>query len=159
MKNLILLIAIGVLLVASEGNSQERRGRMFEKKIIFTEKAPKPIGPYSQAVQVGGMMFVSGQIAIDTSGKIIPGTIKEEANRVMLNIKAVLNEAGCDMSDIVKTTIFLTDIQNFADVNSVYASFFEKDYPARETVEVSKLPKGARVEISVIASKLNSIKN
>ncbi|MGA2296747.1 MAG: RidA family protein [FCB group bacterium] len=125
-----------------------------EKKVIYTKNAPKPIGPYSQAIQAGNTLYLSGQIAIDsTTGQIIAGDIKQEAEQVLKNIKAVLNEAGYEMSDIVKTTIYLTDLNNFADVNKVYASFFKEKFPARETVQVAALPKKARVEISVIAVK------
>ncbi len=123
-----------------------------DKRIIYTEDAPKPIGPYSQAVQAGNMLFVSGQIALDTAtGKIIDGDIQLEAEYVMKNVKAVVEKAGFKMRNIVKTTIFLTDLANFKAVNEVYAQFFSDNFPARETVQVVALPKGAHVEISVIA--------
>lgn len=122
------------------------------KKIINTEKAPAPIGPYSQAVLAGNTLFVSGAIAIDpANGELVQSSIEEETLMVMKNLGAILNEAGMDYSNIVKSTIFVTDLGNFANINEVYGSFFTSDFPARETVEVSALPKAVRVEISVIA--------
>lgn len=124
------------------------------KKIITTEKAPKPIGPYNQAVQAGNFLFVSGQIAIDpASGKLETINIIRETNRVMENIGAILNEAGYSFEDIIKTSIFLKDMNNFQSVNEVYGNYFKDNFPARETVEVSGLPKNVNVEISVIAGK------
>lgn len=124
------------------------------KKIINTPNAPSAIGPYSQAVEVGNMLYTSGQIAINPkTGNLILGDIQEETHQVMKNIEAVLEAAGYDLSSIVKTTIFLTDMGNFIQVNEVYASYFSSDFPARETVEVAGLPKGVNIEISVIATK------
>ena len=125
---------------------------MHMKKIIQSDNAPAPIGPYSQAVQSGNMIFVSGQIALDAkTGNMIDENISKETQKVMENIKAVLIEAGADMSNIVKSSIFLSDINNFTHVNAVYSNYFDVDPPARETVEVSRLPKDVNVEISVIA--------
>ena len=122
------------------------------KKIINTSNAPAPIGPYSQAVLVNGMLFASGQIAIDPStGELVTGDIKSETKRVMENIRALLQAAGLGMHNIVKTSIFLSDMNNFAQVNEVYGSYFSDNFPARETVQVSRLPKDVNVEISVIA--------
>jgi 2-iminobutanoate/2-iminopropanoate deaminase len=124
------------------------------KKIIFTNAAPAPIGPYSQAVMIGDTLYVSGQIPIDpATGALVNGTIEDEARQVMLNIKAILNEAGLDFPNVVKTGIFLKDMNNFSKVNEVYGQFFTDQYPARETVEVARLPKDVNVEISVIAVK------
>ena len=124
------------------------------KTIINTSSAPAPIGPYSQAVAAGGFVFLSGQVAINPStGELVLDDIKTETKQVMENIKTVLTEAGVDFSDIVKTTIFLTDMQNFAQVNEVYGTYFKEQFPARETVEVSGLPKNVNVEISVTAIK------
>ncbi|UOE50573.1 RidA family protein [Mucilaginibacter sp. SMC90] len=124
------------------------------KAIINTNNAPAPIGPYSQAALAGGFLFVSGQIPIDPlSGELISSDIKAEATQVMENIKAILTEAGLGFDNIVKTSIFLTDLQNFVQVNEVYGTYFTADFPARETVQVSALPKGVNVEISVIAVK------
>ena len=124
------------------------------KKIINTTQAPAPIGPYAQAVAAGGFLFASGQIAIDpSSGQLITINIIQETTQVMRNIGAVLAEAGMDYSHIVKTTIFLKDMEQFALVNDVYGNYFQSDFPARETVQVSRLPKDVNVEISVIAFK------
>jgi 2-iminobutanoate/2-iminopropanoate deaminase len=124
------------------------------KKVINTNNAPAPIGPYSQAIAAGNFLFVSGQIPSDPStGEIVSGDIKAETKQVMENIKAVLSEAGVGFSNIVKTTIFLTDMQSFGQVNEVYGTYFTNQFPARETVQVSALPKNVNVEISVIAIK------
>jgi 2-iminobutanoate/2-iminopropanoate deaminase len=124
------------------------------KKVINTNNAPDPIGPYSQAIIAGNLLFVSGQIPINpATGELIMTDIKAETKQVMENIKAILTEAGADFSNIVKTSIFLTDMQNFAQVNEVYGNYFTDQFPARETVEVSGLPKGVNVEISVTAIK------
>ncbi len=124
------------------------------KTIINTPLAPAPIGPYSQAVMVGDLLFASGAIAIDpASGQLITINILQETTQVMRNIGEVLKAAGLSYSDIVKTTIFLKDMDQFAAVNDVYAQFFQADFPARETVQVSRLPKDVNVEISVIAKK------
>lgn len=123
-----------------------------EKKIIRTNNAPAPIGPYNQAVQYGNMLFVSGQIALDPKdGSLFVGDIAQETEIVMNNIKAILTEAGMDFSNIIKTSIFLMDMGKFATVNEVYARYFTDNFPARETVQVAGLPKGVKVEISVIA--------
>ena len=123
------------------------------KKIIFTADAPAPIGPYSQAVMTGNLLFVSGQIPIDpATGAVVAGDIQQEAQQVMLNIGAVLKAAGLAYQHIIKTSIFLKDMNNFGAVNEVYGRFFTGEYPARETVEVVRLPKDVNVEISVIAA-------
>lgn len=123
-----------------------------EKQIINTTKAPAPIGPYSQSVKAGNTLYVSGQIALDpVSGELIKSGIVDETHQVMKNLAAILAEAGMDFSRIVKTTIFLTDMKTFPQVNEVYGSYFSSNFPARETVEVAGLPKGVNVEISVIA--------
>ena len=125
-----------------------------EKKIIQTNAAPAPIGPYSQAVQVGNLLFVSGQISINPSnGNIDTSDINAETSQVMENINAVLTEAGYNFSNVVKTTIFLSDMALFPAVNEIYGKYFTGDYPARETVAVKTLPKNVNVEISVIAAR------
>lgn len=125
-----------------------------EKKIINTDKAPAPIGPYNQAVQFGNMLFVSGQIAIDpATNELVQGDIEAEATQVMDNLKAILTQAGMDFSNVIKSTIFLMDMGQFAKVNAIYGAYFPTDAPARETVQVSGLPKGVNVEISVVAGK------
>lgn len=127
------------------------------KKIIQTNNAPAPIGPYSQAVIVNNILYVSGQIAINPAdGTMDIANITNETKRVMENIGAILKEAGCDYNDIIKTTIFLTDMNNFQSVNEVYGSYFKDNFPARETVEVTGLPKKVNVEISVIAEVAGS---
>lgn len=124
------------------------------KTIVNTISAPAPIGPYSQAVIAGDFVFVSGQIPIDPlTGDVVTGDIKAETKQVMENMKAVLAAASVDFGNIVKTTIFLTDMQNFAQVNEVYGSYFTDQFPARETVQVAGLPKNVNVEISVTAIK------
>ncbi len=124
-----------------------------KKHIIKTDKAPAPIGPYSQAVKVGKTLYVSGQVAIHPStGELILESIPLETKRVMENLKAILTEAGTSFDNVVMTTIFLSDMGSFAAVNEVYGSYFTGDYPARATVAVKTLPKNVNVEISVIAS-------
>jgi 2-iminobutanoate/2-iminopropanoate deaminase len=123
------------------------------KKIIFTDKAPAPIGPYNQAVLKGNTLYASGQIALNTTtGELVLDTIEAETEQVMQNMKAVLQEAGMTFEHIVKTTIFIIDMSDFAKINTVYGSYFnEKTAPARETVQVSCLPKNVNIEISMIA--------
>ena len=122
------------------------------KTIINTINAPAPIGPYSQAVKAGNFVFVSGQIPLDPqTGTLVIGGIEAETHRVIKNIEAILEEANATLHHVVKTTIFLKSMNDFARVNAVYASYFTGDYPARETVEVSRLPKDVNVEISVVA--------
>ena len=124
------------------------------KKRIETSKAPAAIGPYSQAVEANGMVFVSGQLPVDpATGEFVPGGIKELTHRSLTNIKNILAEEGLTMQHIVKTTVFLADINAFAEMNAVYATFFEGVAPARSAMAVKTLPKGARVEIECIAVK------
>lgn len=124
------------------------------KQIIETRNAPAPIGPYSQAVLANGFLYVSGQIAIDpASNQLITGTLEEETRQVLQNVEAILQEAGFSFSDVIKTSIFLSDMSFFPKVNEIYGACFESDFPARETVAVAGLPKGVNVEISVIATK------
>ncbi|MCB0492151.1 MAG: RidA family protein [Cyclobacteriaceae bacterium] len=124
------------------------------KEVVYSSNAPEPIGPYSQAIMAGNTLFVSGQIPIDTtSGKIISDDIVAETNQVMKNLEAILKEAGMDFSNVVKCSIFLSDMNNFPKVNDAYGLYFKSNPPARETVEVSRLPKDVNVEISCIAVK------
>jgi 2-iminobutanoate/2-iminopropanoate deaminase len=123
------------------------------KTIINTEKAPEPIGPYSQAVKAGGFLFLSGQVAlVPGSSQLNTSNITEETSQVMANLKAVLEEAGLNFSNVVKTTIFLKEMSSFAEVNEEYGKYFDRDFPARETVAVKTLPKDVNVEISMIAA-------
>lgn len=124
------------------------------KNIVYSANAPEPIGPYSQAVHSGNMLFISGQIAIQKpSGNLITDNIADETAQVMRNLEEILKAAGMDFSNVVKSTIFLKDFNDFATVNSVYGKHFSYHPPARETVEVSRLPKDVNVEISCIAMK------
>lgn len=124
------------------------------KKVINTQAAPAPIGPYSQAVEAGAFLFVSGQIPMDpASGEIVSGDVAAEAQQVMKNIGAILEAAGLGFGNVVKSTIFLINMDDFALVNEVYGRYFHSDFPARETVQVSRLPKDVQVEISVIAAR------
>ena len=122
------------------------------KKIIFTKDAPNAIGPYSQAILSNNTLYCSGQIAIDSKGILKNKSIEEETKQIIKNIAAVLKKAEMDFSNVVKTTIFLKDMNDFSIVNNIYQKTFENDPPARETVEVSRLPKNVNIEISVIAS-------
>jgi len=122
------------------------------KKVISTVKAPAAIGPYSQAIKVGNLVFTSGQIPIDpATGNFVEGGIKEQTRQSLTNVKAILEEAGLTMANVVKTTVFMADMADFADMNAVYAEFFAEPYPARSAVAVKTLPKGALVEIEVVA--------
>ena len=122
-------------------------------KVISTQKAPAAIGPYSQAIQIGNLVYTSGQIPIDpTTGKFAEGGIKEQTRQSLLNVKAILEEAGLTMKNVVKTTVFMADMNDFADMNAIYAEFFSEPYPARSAVAVKTLPKGALVEVEVVAA-------
>ena len=122
------------------------------KQVIKTDKAPSPIGPYNQAIKANGMVYLSGQVAfVPETGELALGSIPEETHQVMKNLDAVLTEAKISFDHVVKTTIFLSDMSHFTQVNEVYGTYFKGDYPARETVAVKTLPRGVNVEISVIA--------
>jgi 2-iminobutanoate/2-iminopropanoate deaminase len=124
------------------------------KTIINTPNAPAPIGPYNQAVLTGNLLFISGQVCIDPStGDLKNSSIEEETAQVMENLKAILTAAGLDFSHVVKTTIFITDMNQFSTINGIYGKYFQTEFPARETVQVSALPKMVNVEISMIAVK------
>lgn len=123
-----------------------------EKKVIQTQEAPAPIGPYSQAILANGILYVSGQIALDAaSGELINDNITEETHQVMKNLEAILRAAGTGFGNVVKCSIFIADMQQFATINEAYGQYFKENAPARETVEVSCLPKNVNVEISCIA--------
>jgi len=133
---------------------QERLGEKMEKVVVVTENAPEAIGPYSQAIVANGFAFVSGQIPIDPStGEIEPGGIRQQAERALENLKAIMEAAGSSMESVVKTTIYLANMDDFGAVNEVYKGYFPKDQPARATVEVSRLPRGVMVEIDAVALK------
>lgn len=123
-------------------------------KAIHTDNAPKALGPYSQAIMAGNMVFASGQVPIDpATDQFVPGGIKEQTRQALTNARNILAEAGTDLAHVVKTTVFLSDMDNFAAMNEVYAQFFQLPYPARSAVAVKTLPKGALVEVECIAVK------
>lgn len=123
------------------------------RDVVLTDKGPKPIGPYSQAIRSNGFLYVSGQVALDpTTGEFVGTDIRQQTQRTLENVKGILEAAGSNMHHVVKTTVFLKDINDFAAMNEVYAKFFALAPPARSTVEVARLPKDALVEIEVIAS-------
>lgn len=122
------------------------------KEVISTDKAPAAIGPYSQAIKINGMLFVSGQIPLNPkTGEIVEGGIEAQTVQVLENLKAILTAAGHSLEDVAKTTVYLANIQDFATVNGIYAKYFQQECPARVCIEVSNLPKGALIEIDVIA--------
>jgi 2-iminobutanoate/2-iminopropanoate deaminase len=126
-----------------------------KKEIINTSQAPAPIGPYNQATRVNNMLFISGQIPADPeTGELLMSSIEEETHRVMKNLKAILEAAGLGFENVLKTSIFISDMDNFSRINEVYGSYFSGEYPARETVQVARLPKDVNVEISAIAAYL-----
>jgi 2-iminobutanoate/2-iminopropanoate deaminase len=139
----VLLAGFGVYAVLSSAPG---------KTALYTENAPEPIGPYSQAVRCGDYLFTSGQIGLDPAAGNLSGTTAGEARQAMENPRAILAEAGLDFSDVVQTRIYVTDLADFDTVNAVYAEYVDESYPARATVQVARLPKGARVEIEMIAS-------
>ena len=124
------------------------------KKIIYSEKAPKAIGPYSQAVKIENFLFLSGQIGLNPkTNKLENENLQSELEQIMKNITSILNEANMTIENIIKTSVFMKDLNSFSDFNNIYKSFFKEKFPARETIEVSKLPMDARIEISIIAYK------
>jgi len=126
----------------------------FMVEYVFTDRAPKPIGPYSQAVIAGNFVFLSGQIPIDPkTGEIVDGGIRDQTRRVLENIKAILEEAGCSLNDVVSVTVFLKDLSHFNDFNEVYSYYFSENRPARSTIQAAALPKNVLVEIAAIAYK------
>lgn len=154
MKGISLIISV-ISLLAFEGcklNPQKTKSVTLEKQAILSLKAPKPIGPYSQAIRTGDLVFISGQIALNNFGVLDTSNIKNETAQVMKNLEEILKESGMTFKNVVKTTIYLRDMNKFSEVNQVYAGFIENTIaPARETIEVSALPKGANIEISMIA--------
>lgn len=143
-KKISIVAGIIILLVAFTNKDP--------REVIFTKLAPAPIGPYSQAIKTNGTLYVSGQIGLRTDGSFDSTTVENECTQVLNNIKAIVEAAGMKMSNVSKSTIYLTDLKNFAKVNEVYKTYFPLNPPARETIEVKALPKGAHVEISVIAN-------
>lgn len=142
-KNFLVITSVLICLFAfSDGNT---------RKVVFTPKAPAPIGPYSQAIHSNGTLYVSGQIALTADGHLDTSSVENECGQVLNNIKAIVEAGGKNLHDVCKATIYLTDLKNFARVNEIYKSYFSSEPPARETIEVRALPKGAHIEISVIA--------
>ena len=147
----LLLILCTISFIPNNLYSEE--SKKMPKEIISTDDAPQAIGPYSQAVKTGNLIFISGQIPLDPkTGDIVDGSIEDQANQVLDNIKSICEAAGHGLEDIVKITIFLTDLGNFATVNEVMKNYFKEPYPARATVEISGLPLGVNVEIEAIVS-------
>ena len=147
----LLLILCTISFIPNNLYSEE--SKKMPKEIISTDNAPQAIGPYSQAVKTGNLIFISGQIPLDPkTGDIVDGSIEDQANQVLDNIKSICEAAGHGLEDIVKITIFLTDLSNFATVNEVMKNYFKEPYPARATVEISGLPLGVNVEIEAIVS-------
>ena len=155
MKKSLLPVSLVILLIALAYNTFNNKNKTDMKRIINTSNAPKPIGPYNQAVISGDLMFISGQVAFDpNTDELVLDDIQSETKQVMENLKSILEEADLSFKNVVKTTIFLSDMDDFQQVNEVYGSYFSNDQaPARETVEVSRLPKDVNVEISMIAQK------
>ena len=123
------------------------------KKILYSPNAPEPIGPYSQAIEFGNLIFTSGQIALDINGSIVSDDIKHQTKKVISNLKSILEENGASLDNVVKTTVFMKDMNDFTAMNEVYSDFFQTSMPARSTVQVAKLPKDVKVAIEVIAYK------
>ncbi|MGZ8938321.1 MAG: RidA family protein [Limisphaerales bacterium] len=119
--------------------------------IIEPKNSPKPVGPYSHAVRVGDLLFCSGQIPLTKEGKLVEGGIAEQTRQVLQNVSVILQDQSLACENVIKATVFMTDLAEFADMNKVYAEFFQKNFPARSTIQVAALPRGARVEIEVIA--------
>jgi 2-iminobutanoate/2-iminopropanoate deaminase len=153
-RTCILLIVIAFLAGVVLNAAIAPVVRHTENRVIFTTKAPEPIGPYSQAVRSGDLVFISGQIGIDpATGNLTAATAAGQAAQAMENIQAILQEAGLTFSDVVQARIYLTDLQDFTAVNGVYQQYFGSDPPARATVQVAALPRGARVEIEMVARR------
>ncbi len=147
---LVFLASFGLMLKTRLFSARQEEANM--KKEIKTDKAPQAIGPYSQAILAQGMVFVSGQIPINpATGELVAGTIKEQTKQVLENIKAILEAAGSSLDSVLKTTVFLQDMNDFAAMNEVYASYFRPPYPARATIQVGRLPRDVKVEIEAIA--------
>jgi 2-iminobutanoate/2-iminopropanoate deaminase len=121
------------------------------KEVYVTDKAPRPVGPYSQVIKAGGFLFLAGQIPLTSENVMNEGDVVQQAHQVMNNLQAVLEKAGATLNHVVKTTIFLADLNDFEVVNKVYAEYFQEPYPARSTIQAARLPKGARIEIDAIA--------
>ena len=151
MRNSKKILPILCTILVLNINLQSEESKIMAKEIISTKNAPQAIGPYSQAVKTGNLIFISGQIPLDPkTGNLVEGSIKDETNQVLKNLKSICEAAGYSLDDAVKITIFLTDLANFSVVNDLMKEFFSEPYPARATIEVSALPLGVNVEIEAI---------
>lgn len=140
----VVLVTIGIVSFADKTP---------ERLVILTDKAPKPIGPYSQAIKVGNTLYVAGQVGFTLDGKLDTSSVENECRQAINNVKAIIEAAGMNMQQVVKATLYVKDLKNFAKINEVYGTYFPTNPPARETVQIAALPKGANFEISVIAVK------
>jgi len=150
MKKVILLFTSAVLITFGIFSFVDKTP---ERLVILTEKAPKPIGPYSQAIKVGNTLYVAGQVGFNLEGKLDTSSVENECRQAINNVKAIVEAAGMNMQQVVKATLYVKDLKNFARINEVYGTYFTSNPPARETVQITALPKGANFEISVIAVK------
>jgi 2-iminobutanoate/2-iminopropanoate deaminase len=148
-SSILSVILIVILIWGQVVDTKYRKSRI-QKRTLTTKTAPAAIGPYSQAISVSDFIFTSGQIPLDADGNLVAGGIKEQTEQCIKNINAILSAKGCNLDNVVKTTVFLSDMSNFADMNEVYAKFFTEKPPARSTVEVSALPKSALIEIECV---------
>lgn len=150
MKKIILLFVSAVLVTIGIFSFVEKTPA---REVILTERAPKPIGPYSQAIKVGNTLYVAGQVGMTPDGKMDTSSVENECKQALNNVKAIVEAAGMNMQQVVKATLYVKDLKNFSRINEVYGAYFPQGAPARETVQISALPKGANFEISVIAVK------
>ena len=150
MKRILLLFISAVLVIIGIVSFADKTP---ERLVILTDKAPKPIGPYSQAIKVGNTLYVAGQVGFTIEGKLDSSSVENECKQALNNVKAIVEAAGMNMQQVVKATLYVTDLKNFAKINEVYATYFTANPPARETVQVVALPKGAHFEVSVVAVK------
>ena len=150
MKRIILLFISAILVTVGIVSFADKTP---ERLVILTDKAPKPIGPYSQAIKVGNTLYVSGQVGFTIDGKLDSSSVENECRQAINNVKAIVEAAGMSMSQVVKATLYVKDLKNFSKINEVYGTYFPQNPPARETVQIAALPKGANFEISVVAVK------
>lgn len=150
MKRIVLLFVSAVLVTIGILSFADKTP---ERIVILTDKAPKPIGPYSQAIKVGNTLYVAGQVGFTVEGKLDTSSVENECKQAINNVKAIVEAAGMNMQQVVKATLYVKDLKNFSKINEIYATYFPQNPPARETVQIAALPKGANFEISVIAVK------
>jgi 2-iminobutanoate/2-iminopropanoate deaminase len=150
MKRIILFFVSAVLVTIGIFSFAEKTP---EHLVILTDKAPKPIGPYSQAIKVGNTLYVAGQVGFTLDGKLDTSSVENECKQALNNVKAIVEAAGMNMQQVVKATLYVKDLKNFSRINEIYGTYFPQNAPARETVQITALPKGANFEVSVIAVK------